>query len=232
MLRESVVHELLIEQMDRLISPSREVFRWVVDRIINEHAASNDSVEQLKQSLSQRITRLENISETLYDDKLAGEITKERYEAKKADIQKQLMELHDQLEIAATTTQEVHEDAVEIIELTQHAKAQYTDTNMGNDAKRTILTKLFDEIVYIGGSVSVKLSSLAESIAKRSDETRQIMETQKVLNQTAKSNEINRGQESKIDLKNEIYPAWQGYMDEDRTFYSVNENTILETRNG
>ncbi len=36
------------------------------------------------------------------------------------------------------------------------------------------------------------------------------METQKVLNQTAKSNEINRGQESKIDLKNEIYPAWQG----------------------
>lgn len=193
MLRESVVHELLIEQMDRLISPSREVFRWVVDRIINEHAASNDSVEQLKQSLSQRITRLENISETLYDDKLAGEITKERYEAKKADIQKQLMELHDQLEIAATTTQEVHEDAVEIIELTQHAKAQYTDTNMGNDAKRTILTKLFDEIVYIGGSVSVKLSSLAESIAKRSDETRQIMETQKVLNQTAKSNEINRG---------------------------------------
>ena len=25
---------------------------------------------------------------------------------------------------------------------------------------------------------------------------------------------------------------WQGYMDEDRTFYSVNENTILETRNG
>ena len=57
------------------------------------------------------------------------------------------------------------------------------------------------------------------------------MDTQKVLNQTAKSNEINRGQESKIDLKNEIYPAWQGYMDEDRTFYSVNENTILETRN-
>ena len=24
---------------------------------------------------------------------------------------------------------------------------------------------------------------------------------------------------------------WQGYMDEDRTFYSVSENAILETRN-
>lgn len=211
MLRESIVHELLIAQMERLVSPSQEVFRWVVDRIIDEHSADNDSVEHLKQNLNQRITRLENMAEMLYDDKLAGEITKERYDAKKADIQKQLTELRDQLGVAAATTQEVHEDAVEIMELTQHAKAQYTDVDMGNDAKRTILTKLFDEVVYMSGSVSVKLSFLAESIAKRSDETRQIMETQKVLNQTAKNEEINRGTENKIDLKNEIYPVWQGY---------------------
>ncbi len=74
---------------------------------------------------------------------------------------------------------------------------------MGNDAKRTVLTKLFDEIVYASNSVSVKLSFLAESIAKRSDETRQIMETQKVLNQTA---------------KNEIYPVWQGLRDDYQTY--------------
>ena len=57
------------------------------------------------------------------------------------------------------------------------------------------------------------------------------METQKVLNQTAKNEEINRGTENKIDLKNEIYPVWQGYMDEDRTFYSVSENAILGGKN-
>ena len=167
----------------------------------------------------------------LYDDKLAGEITKERYYAKKADIQKQLTELRDQLGVAATTTQETHEDAVEIMELTQHAKAQYTDADMGNDAKRTVLTKLFNEIVYVGGSVSVKLSFLAESIVRRSDETRQIMETQKVLNQTAKNDENNRGKINKKDLNTEIYPVWQGYMDEDRTFYSVSENAILGGEN-
>lgn len=153
------------------------------------------------------------MAEMLYDDKLAGEITKERYDAKKADIQKQLTELRDQLGVAAATTQEVHEDAVEIMELTQHAKAQYTDADMGNDAKRTVLTKLFDEIVYASNSVSVKLSFLAESIAKRSDETRQIMETQKVLNQTAEKDEINRGEINKKDLKNEIYPVWQGWQE-------------------
>ena len=162
------------------------------------------------------------MAEMLYDDKLAGEITKERYYAKKADIQKQLTELRDQLGVAATTTQETHEDAVEIMELTQHAKAQYTDADMGNDAKRTILTKLFDEVVYMSGSVSVKLSFLAESIAKRSDETRQIMETQKVLNQTGESKQINRGVLNKIDLKNEIYPAWQGTKDDYQTYRKLN----------
>ena len=44
------------------------------------------------------------------------------------------------------------------------------------------------------------------------------METQKVLNQTAKNEEINSGQESKIDLKNEIYPVWQGLEDGNITF--------------
>lgn len=57
------------------------------------------------------------------------------------------------------------------------------------------------------------------------------MEARRTLNQTAKNDEINSSQENKIDLKNEIHFVWQGYVDEDRTFYSVNENTILETRN-
>jgi len=54
------------------------------------------------------------------------------------------------------------------MELTQTAKAQYLDEEMGNDAKRTILTKLFDSVVYENNPVSVKLSFLAESINKRS----------------------------------------------------------------
>ena len=32
-----------------------------------------------------------------------------------------------------------------------------------------------------------------------------------MLNRTDKNNEINRGEINKKDLKNEIYPVWQGY---------------------
>lgn len=93
MLREEIVHEMLIEKLDDLISPSQDVFRWIVVRIIDEHKANNDAAELLKQNIKQRISRLENMAETLYDDKLAGEITKDRYDAKKATIQKQLTDL-------------------------------------------------------------------------------------------------------------------------------------------
>lgn len=210
MLREGIVHEMLIEKLDDLISPSQDVFRWIVDRIIDEHRANNDAAELLKQNIKQRISRLENMAETLYDDKLAGEITKDRYDAKKAAIQKQLTDLRDELSIADVTTENRHEDAVEIIELTQTAKAQYEDSEMGNDAKRTVLTKLFDSVTYANNSISVKLSFLAESITKRSTETRQIMETQNTLNQTGESKQINRVILNKKDLENEIFPVWQG----------------------
>ena len=34
-----------------------------------------------------------------------------------------------------------------------------------------------------------------------------------MLNRTDKNNENNRGEINKKDLKNEIYPVWQGYVE-------------------
>lgn len=161
------------------------------------------------------------MAETLYGDKLAGEITKDRYDAKKATIQKQLTDLRDELSIADVTTENRHEDAVEIIELTQTAKAQYEDSEMGNDAKRTVLTKLFDSVTYANNSVSVKLSFLAESITKRSAETRQIMKTQKTLNQTGESKQINRGVINKKDLKMRSFLFGRSFRKSTKPIYCI-----------
>ncbi len=45
------------------------------------------------------------------------------------------------------------------------------------------------------------------------------------LDRTENNDKNNRGQINKKDLKTEIYPVWQEFMDEDRTFYSVNETS-------
>jgi len=62
--------------------------------------------------------------EMLYDDKLAGDISKDRYEEKHADIVKQLEDAQDELLIADTTTYSKHKDAIDLIELTQTALEQ------------------------------------------------------------------------------------------------------------
>ena len=70
-------------------------------------------------------------------------------------------------------------------------------------------------------SVSVKYTFFAESVAKRSRKTKEIMEEQNMLNRTDKNNENNRVEINKKDLKNEIYPVWQGLQDDYRTYCGV-----------
>ena len=42
-----------------------------------------------------------------------------------------------------------------------------------------------------------------------------------MLNRTDKNNENNRGEINKKDLKNEIYPVWQGLQDDYRTYCGI-----------
>jgi hypothetical protein len=153
------------------------------------------------------------MEEVLYDDKLAGDITRERYESKKADINKQIEDLSDELFVDDTVTVNKHEEAIDLIELTQTAYEQYTDSEMVNDQKRSILTKLFDSVTYMNNSVSVKYSFLAESIAKRSQESRIKQGGVNMLNQTNKKDLNDRGQSVENFENSEIFPVWQGHVE-------------------
>lgn len=42
-----------------------------------------------------------------------------------------------------------------------------------------------------------------------------------MLNRTGKKEENNRGEINKKDLRNEIYPAWQGLQDDYRTYCCI-----------
>ena len=97
------------------------------------------------------------------------------------------------------------------MKLTQTAKDEYLDSDTPSETKRTIVTELFETVTLKDNSVSVKYTFFAESVAKRSRKTKEIMEEQNMLNRTDKNNENNRGEINKKDLKNEIYPVWQGH---------------------
>ena len=143
--------------------------------------------------------------------KLAGDIPKERYEAKHKSILEQIQTVKDDLSIADSTSAQRHEEAIDLIKLTQTAKDEYLDSDITSEAKRSILTELFESVTLKDNFVSVKYTFFAESVAKRSRKTKEIMEGQNMLNRTDKNNENNRGEINKKDLKNEIYPVWQGH---------------------
>lgn len=209
-LREELAHETLIQKLDELICPSPEIVKWLVDQLEDEYKTSNSAVEEYRKSLETKLERLAKMDDMLYDDKLAGEITLERYEAKHKSILEQMQTVKDDLAVADSTTAQRHEEAIDLIKLTQTAKEEYLGSDMPSEAKRSILTELFESVTLKDNSISVKYTFFAESVAKRSRKTKEIIKERKMFNRTNKNDLNNRGQNmdnSQIEL---FYPVWQG----------------------
>ena len=212
-LREELAHETLVEKLEELIAPSPEIVKWLVDQLEDEYKTSKDAAEEYRKSLETKIERLTRMDDMLYDDKLAGDISKERYEAKHKDIQEQLQTAKDDLLIADSTVAQKHDEAISLIKLTQTAKDEYLDADMSREEKRSILTELFESATLKDNSVSVKYTFFAKAVSKKSSITKEIIRSKNLLNRTDKNDENNRGKINKIDLKNEIYPVWQGHVE-------------------
>ena len=210
-LREEAAEETLVSMMDDLVCPSPAIISWLIKHLDTQFLDSKEMIENHKQSISMRIDRLAKMDEMLYDDKLASEITKERYELKHADIQKQVEKAKDELLIAEETSIDIHRKAIDLIKLTQSAKYEYSSDDLANEAKRTILTELFDSVIFKDNSLSVKYTKFVEAIASRNQKTKQIIKEAEMNNRTNKKDPDNRGhfnEKAQIEL---LFPVWQGH---------------------
>ena len=210
-LKEEDAEKTLVEMLDSLISPSPAIIDWLIRHLDKKFENSKAQVDEYKQKIKSRIVRLIKMDEMLYDDKLSGDITKDRYESKHADIIKQIEQSNDELLIANETSQEMHNKAISLIKLTQSAKDQYSNNDLSNEAKRTILTELFDSAVYRDSTLSVRYTEFVESIAKRSHESKRILKEANMVNRTNKKDPNNGGQsveKAQIEL---LCPLWQGH---------------------
>lgn len=110
----------------------------------------------------------------LYDDKLAGEVSLERYKAKHKAFLAEIEELKNKKGGLDPEYQRKYLNGIKIIELSQVAKEQYMDDEIDNITKRDILTKLFEKLIVKDGYVSVKYTKLTQAIARKSSESRRI----------------------------------------------------------
>lgn len=133
--------------------------------------------ERIVGSLQAQLKRIDTMDETLYDDKLSGEISKERYEEKHGQFVKQKAEIEGQLTNIDASMGERLEQRLVILKLSQKAADLYTKKTP--EQKRLIISKLFENLTLKGGVASVKYSKFAEAIADKVQKTRNLLEAQK-----------------------------------------------------
>lgn len=80
-----------------MLSLSEDIITWVTEAMRECHHDIIDNNAKLASSIHLQIARLARMDDNLYDDKIAGEITPERYAQKHADITVEMDALEERL---------------------------------------------------------------------------------------------------------------------------------------
>ncbi len=174
LLRQDALEEEIQAMLKALISPTDEVVEWVSEAMREKHNKSLGNTVYLASSIETQLERIERMLANLYDDKLSGEITIERYDMKRTELQEQKTALESQLSSIDHQSGRKLEKKIVLLKLTQRAGKIYLKCTP--EQRRLIISKLFEEITYKGGIVSVKYTKFTRAIAENVSETYKILE--------------------------------------------------------
>ncbi len=138
-----------------------------------EHKQSIEDREKLVASIQSQIDRVTLMEEGLYDDKLAGEINQRKYEEKRDAFAAQKAELEQHLSKIDKSFGQKLEQRLILLELSQQASKIYVKKTP--EQKRLIITKLFNNLSYDDGFVSVEYTNFSKAIAERVQQTKDLM---------------------------------------------------------
>ena len=177
MLHEDEVEKMITSELKRLISPSPEIIDWVANAMRDQYKDRIEERDRIINRLQTQLKRIDVMNETLYDDKLSGEITKERYTEKHEQLMAQKSEIVTQITDFDNSMSERLEQRLVILELSQKAAELYVKKTP--EQKRLIISKLFEKLTIKGGVLSVKYSKFAEAIADKVQKTSNLIEVRK-----------------------------------------------------
>jgi len=177
MLREDHLEEMVTDLLDRLVCPSHEIIQWVADALQNEQKGAAEEKEKLIASIQSQLERVNRMDDSLYDDKLAGDISQSKYTEKHAQFAEERKVLNEQLEKLDQSDALRMEHTLILLELSQKAAELYRKKPV--DQKRTIISKLFKELTIKEGVINVQYTKFTEVVAEKVLLTQKIMEARK-----------------------------------------------------
>jgi len=177
MLREDKVEEVITQELKRLACPAPEIIDWVINAMKDKYKDNIEERERNLDKLQTQLRRIDTMDDALYDDKLSGDISKERYTEKHDHLMAQKSEILTQIASLDDSMRNRLEQRLTILELSQKAAELYAKKSP--EQKRLIISKLFEKLTIKGGVLSVKYSRFAETIADKVQKTTNLMEVQK-----------------------------------------------------
>jgi len=173
MLRQDYIEAIIQQKLTKLVCPSPEVIDWVVETIRSQYKESVEAREQLTASIKVQIDRITHMDDVLYEDKLAGDITPDKYKEKHDRFMREKAELEERLAQAGSVSDKSLGQRLIILELSQKAAQIYADKTP--DQKRLIISKLFRKLTLKEGELHVEYTNFSKVIAQK------VLETEKIL---------------------------------------------------
>ena len=172
-IREDRLEEDIKRMLADLVCPKPEVIDWAVNEMRSREEIANKSMIESIKAIDIQLDRFERMKSRLYDDKLAGDISRDTYETKNQQFSEEIVRLSEQREKCERDMDSKTDKLISFIQLSQKASELYDSRSIKQ--KRVIITKLFQNITYNDGFVSVKYKELAEVIANKTLKTREIL---------------------------------------------------------
>jgi hypothetical protein len=177
LLREEKVESVITKMLGELVCPSPEIIEWVTDAMRRSHKEDAEDRQKMAASIQTQIDRIKRMDDSLYEDKLAGDITPGQYAEKHQRFNEEVTRLQSKLsKLGQSFTQQLERNLA-ILKLSQKAAKLYQEKSA--DQKRLIISLLFGDLTLRGGELIVTYTKLTEAIADKVCKTYKIMEATK-----------------------------------------------------
>ncbi|HKU18096.1 MAG TPA: recombinase family protein [Candidatus Saccharimonadales bacterium] len=171
--REDRIEAQIVAMLKDLVCPSPEIIEWVNNELRKRRVDQSAVREETLKALEAQIDRIARMDGELYDDKLAGDISRETYDAKHRNFMEQKAEMETKRDKVAARNSSDLEQRLALLNLSQKAAEIYKTRTV--EQKRLIIIKLFSSITFNNDSVSVAYTNFVKVIANKTLKTREIL---------------------------------------------------------
>lgn len=164
--REEVIEEQIVSQLGRLRIENERLAEWLKKALKESHAEEVKFHNTALADLSSRLARTQQRVDTLYDEKIDGNVTSEFYDKKFAQYTNELDEITSSIERHKNANVSYIELGSAIIDLTQRAEKLYRE-KATPEQKRKLLNIVFKKLLLKDKVVTPEFNPAFKFIAER-----------------------------------------------------------------